>query len=430
MIIVLILTLSLQAPAGWDATYLRVQQLVLDRKTTEAIAILEGVLKSSPGFDPARYELADIHRTLAMEATLKQPSDDATRRRELELAAAGFRRVAEGTSEYKQLALGNLLRVYSEHELNRPAEAIPLARQYIKIDPASFIGHATLVKALAATGQEPAATAALLAARTAIRADDAQLLVTVIVDYLLKATTSSTGDLKALVDWSDATLDRELRTYPNDRQLLMTKAALALYRADRLETDPARKRVAKAEADRAFERFRAANPNRNAEPPSSAAAPPPPPPPPPPPSAMPPGWEKAMGQYGQLLDEKRYAAAAAVWEGLIKSNPEFAPPHYFRAEALLLGGQRAAFVAALKTARASIAPSPEARHTAGTFIFDMVSSNTTIAAADAKLLLAEARSLLDEALQKKPDYWEVLVYKSLVVRTQAKYKRIRPSSGS
>ena len=31
---------------------LRVQQLVLDRKTTEAIAILEGVLKSSPGFDP------------------------------------------------------------------------------------------------------------------------------------------------------------------------------------------------------------------------------------------------------------------------------------------------------------------------------------------------------------------------------------------
>ena len=73
MIIVLILTLSLQAPAGWDATYLRVQQLVLDRKTTEAIAILEGVLKSSPGFDPARYELADIHRTLAMEAALQQP---------------------------------------------------------------------------------------------------------------------------------------------------------------------------------------------------------------------------------------------------------------------------------------------------------------------------------------------------------------------
>ena len=99
--------------------------------------------------------------------------------------------------------------------------------------------------------------------------------MTVIVDYLLKATTSSTGDLKALVDWADATLDRELRTYQNDRQLLMTKpAALALYRAERLETDPARKRVAKAEADRAFERFRAAHPNRNAEPPSSAAAPP------------------------------------------------------------------------------------------------------------------------------------------------------------
>ena len=424
MIIVIVLTLGLQAPAGWDATYLRVQQLVLDRKTTEAIAILEGVLKSSPGFDPARYELADVHRTLAMEAALQEPPQDATRRRELELAAAGYRRVAEGTSEYKQLALGNLLRVYSEDELNRPAEVIPLARQYIQIDPASFIGHATLVKALTATGQEPAATAALLAARTAIRADDGQLLVTVIVDYLLKATTSSTGDLKTLVDWADGTLDRSLRTDPDNRNLLLTKAALASYRADRLETDPARKRVLKAEADRAFERFRAANPNRGTAP-SSTAAPaiaPPAPPPPPPPPAMPPGWEKAMGQYGKLLDEKRYTAAAAVWEEFIKSNPGFAPPHYFRAEALLLGGQRPAFVAALKTARASIATSPEARHTAGTFILDMVSTNTTIAAADAKLLLGEARSLLDEALQKKPDYWEALVYKSLVVRTQAKYE--------
>ena len=76
----------------------------------------------------------------------------------------------------------------------------------------------------------------------------------------------------------------------------------------------------------------------------------------------------------------------------------------------------------MKTARASIAPSPEARHTAGTFLFDMVTTNKTIAAADAKLLLAEARSLLDEALQKKPSYWEALVYKSLVVRTQAKYE--------
>ena len=87
-----------------------------------------------------------------MEAALEQPPQAAKRQRELELAAAGFRRVAEGTSEYKQLALGTLLRIYSEDELNRPAEAIPLARQYIRIDPASFIGHATLVRALTATG--------------------------------------------------------------------------------------------------------------------------------------------------------------------------------------------------------------------------------------------------------------------------------------
>jgi hypothetical protein len=38
------------------------------------------------------------------------------------------------------------------------------------------------------------------------------------------------------------------------------------------------------------------------------------------------------------------------------------------------------------------------------------------------MLLSEARALLDEALKKNPAYWEAVVYKSLVVRGQAKYE--------
>jgi tetratricopeptide (TPR) repeat protein len=417
------LVLTLQTPAGWDDTYQRVQQLILDRKTADAIVVLEGVLKASPGFDPARYELADAHRMLALEAALKGPAQEATKRRELELAAAGYRRVAAGTSEYRQLAIGKLVAVYGEGELERPGEVIPFARQYIKISPGSAFGHIALAQALTATGQERAATAALIAARTAVRAEDAELLATVIVDYIFKAKTSSTADLKTLVDWADQTLDRLLRDAPNDRGLLRTRAASALFRADRLETDPARQRVLKAEADRAFSRFVDANPDRGAVPPEPspaalASVPPPPPPPPP----MPRGFQEAMAEADKLMTGKRYTDAAALWEKLIKSNPEFPPSHYLRANALLLAGQRPAADAAIKTARTSIAATPVARHMAATYLFDMVTSNKTIAATDAKMLLAEARLMLDEALQKNPTYWEAAAYKSLVVGTQAKYE--------
>jgi hypothetical protein len=111
-----------------------------------------------------------------------------------------------------------------------------------------------------------------------------------------------------------------------------------------------------------------------------------------------------------------------VWEKLITSNPEFPPPHYLRANALLLAGQRPAAAAAVKAARSAIGAGPEARHMAATYLFDMASSNTTIAVQDAKMLLAEARLVLDDALSKNPKYWEAVVYKSLVVRTQAKYE--------
>jgi predicted Zn-dependent protease len=423
LVLLVSLIVSQQAPAGWEAAYQRVQQLILDHKTADATSVLEGVLKSSPGFDPARYELAGIQRMLALEAAMKGPSLEATKRREFERAAVNYRRIAEGSSQYKRLAVGKLLLIYGNDELNQPAEVITFARQYIQLSPDSAMGHVTLAKALTATGQEAAATAALLAARTAVRADDAQLLATMIVDYVLKTKTSSAADLKALVDWADGILDALLRKSPRDRDLLLTRAASASFRADRLETDPTRKRALKAEADRAFKRFEDANPNPpSAPPPLSAAELASIPPPPPPPPRMSDDFQKAFGEAYKLMDAKQYVAAAAAWEKLIKANPEFPPTHYMRVNALLLAGQRPAVDAALKAARTSIGTGAESRHMAATYLFDMVSSNQTIAAADAKMLLGEALLMSDDALKKNPKYWEAVVYKSLIVRTQAKYE--------
>ena len=354
----------------------------------------------------------------ALAAALKGSSQDATRRRRFEQAAANYRRLADSTSEYRQLALGKLMMVYGDDELNRPADLVSVARQYVQISPESAIGHVTLAKALLATGQEPAATAALLSARTAIRNDDAPLLATMIVDYVLKTSTSSKADLTALLDWADSAIDREMHGDKDNRRLLMTKAASASFRAERLETDPERQRIARSEAARAFEKFRDANPDRgrNDQPPppapDSGSQPPPPPP----------GFDDALQEDDKLIKARQYPAAAALWEKLIKSNPEFPPPHFMRAQALLLGGQVAAAHEAVKAARTAIAAAASARHVATTYLYDIVRRNKTIAAADAKLLLAAARQMSDEALKADPKYWEAAIYRSLIVRMQAEYE--------
>ena len=83
---------------------------------------------------------------------------------------------------------------------------------------------------------------------------------------------------------------------------------------------------------------------------------------------------------------------------------------------------QATVATAVKAARSAIGAAAEQRHMAATYLFDMVNTNKTIGAADARMLLGEARLLLDDALKKNPAYWEAVVYKSLVVRSQARYE--------
>jgi tetratricopeptide (TPR) repeat protein len=416
----LALNLTAAAPAAQDAAYQHALRLMVDHKPAEAIAALERLLRSWPDYDPARYELANAHRMQGLETALKGPSQGAEARRHFQLAAGQFRRLAEGSGDYKLLAIMQLVMIYGDDELGQPADVIPFARQYVALSPQSAAGHIALANALRSTQQEPAGAATLLAARNVVRADDSRLLATMMVEYVVKAQTSSTADLKSLLDWADRVVDGLLRAEPGDRNLLLTRAASASFRADRLESNPARKRALKLEADRAFERFEAANPNRAAAPPAPSFADLPPPPPPPPP--RPSGFDAAMADSDRLLASKHYAAAAAVWETLIKSNPGFPPAYYMRANALLLAGQRPAAEAAVKAARTSIGAAPDARHQAATYILDMVTGFSAIGADGARMLLREARTMLDDALQKRPDYWEATASKSDVLRMQARYE--------
>jgi tetratricopeptide (TPR) repeat protein len=354
-----VVALLLQAPAGWDATYLRGQQLMLDKKTADAIKLFESVVKASPTFDGAHYALGDAHHMLGLEAILRGPSQDAAKRRHLEAAAKHFRLAADRKGEYQQLAVGNLMRLYGEDELNQPEEVVIFARQYIQLSPTSSIGHITLARALKATGREAAATAAFLQARSAVPAADALLLATTMVDYAVQTKAASTADLKAMLDYADTIVDRGLKEYPKDRQLIVTKGASALFRAQRLETDPARKRASDAEASRMMDRLFEL---RDKTPVATPAAPPG--------FAEPDGYAAARTQAEGMMSRKQFSAAAGVYEKFVKSNPEFVEAHYFRVRALVLAGQGATIDASLKAARQAIPAAPEVRHMAASYELD------------------------------------------------------------
>ena len=308
----LIVALLVQTPAGWEATYQRGQQLVLDHKTADAIKLFEAAVKASPGFDGADYTLADTHYMAALEAAMKGPSQDAVKRQHLEAAALHFKRAAELKGVTLQLAVGQLMRLYGEDDLNRPNEVITFARQYVQLSPSSPMGHITLARALNATGQEAAATAAFLGARTAVGADDSLLLAIAILDYVVQTKAGSTADIKALLDYAEAAIDRGLKEDPKDRRLIVARGASALFRAQR-ETDPARKRVFDAEASRQMERL-----HELSGPPAATLAFPELPA-----TAATAGSTRIPAAHTQaqgMMSRKQFTAAAGAYEQFVRSN--------------------------------------------------------------------------------------------------------------
>jgi hypothetical protein len=304
-----------------------------------------------------------------------------------------------------------LVSLYGEDELNKPAELVAVTREYVQLSPASAVAHVMLAKALKASGQESQATSALLAARTAVPASDARLLATLIVEHVVTAQTTPPAELRALLAYAEPVIDRELKQEPDSRDLLMTKAAAAMFRADKLETNPARKRAAKSEADRMFERFRVANGSglpTSAEITPGPAAP-----------AEPAGFAAAREESDRLIRRRDFAGAARAYESVIRAAPAFVPAHYMRLAALIMTNQPSAVDQALKAARTAVPATAESRHTAAAFLFDIVNSNRDMARADARKLLIEGETLASEALKLQPDYMEALVYKSLILSRRA-----------
>jgi tetratricopeptide (TPR) repeat protein len=411
-----------QAPAGWDAIYQQGQQLMLDRKTPEAITLYERAAKQHPTFDGAHYALAEAHRAMALELALQGPPADTARRRHLETAATHYRTAVARGGAYRDLAVMYLMMIYKDDELDRPAELVTFARQYVQIRSASAIGHVTLAKALKRLGQETAATTTLLSARTAVAPEEAPLLATSIVDYVANTPSVPVSDTKALIEYALPVIDRALATEPDSRVFLAAKAVALQVQADRVERDPARQQALKTAADQVFDRFRTTSPNRNSSSQPAApplAAPPPPPPPPPPDQPAPPGYDAARREAEALIGRRQFAQAAAVYATYIKSHPGFVRPHYRRVAALILAGRSDTIADALNAARAAVPAMPELRYAAAAELYLAVKGNEAISPGDARKLLSEAIALLDDAVTLKKDYWEPVAFKAIVLGTLA-----------
>jgi hypothetical protein len=122
----------------------------------------------------------------------------------------------------------------------------------------------------------------------------------------------------------------------------------------------------------------------------------------------------------------RPADAEALARDAVKRYPTDPASHAMLVKILATTGQSNAVGAVLATARTAVPTTPEARQKLGVYLYDVVSRDPKLPAADARALVAEANAAFDRALESKPEYMEALVYKSLALRLQA--ERFEPDA--
>jgi tetratricopeptide (TPR) repeat protein len=383
------------------------------------VAALSAAAPQAPA-DLAEYQRASQHYLDGL--TIEDPAQQAAKKRHFEEAERLLVRIAERRGEYRPIALGKLLMVYDTDALNRPVDRAAVARQYLAIEPRSMIGHVSLASALRAAGKDAEAWAALDAACGAVTPDDAPALARAILLQLTDTfplivpgappapSPPVPASLGRLLDYADQALDRELAADASDRGAILAKTAALTLRGQRLERDPARRKALAAEADAMLARLRTGAPRAEAPKPAADAPP-----------AIPDGYHDEVDKATALVGQKRFADAAAIYDRVIATHPAFAPAHYQRVDVLIRSGQRAAAEAGLRAARKTLPATFDARYTGAVYIEEMVRKNATIGTAEAAVALGEALSLVDEALTLKPNDFTAMVYKSLVVRGQARF---------
>ena len=302
----LTLLLFAQAPAGWNDTQARGARLVLDGKPAEAIALYEKVLQTSPDFDEAHYALGQAHELAAAALEPLRASQAASRRRHLEAAAVHYRRVIDLRSAYAPMAMSSLAVLYGKDGLNRPADAELFARQLVQARPDSVVWHVMLARLIFDQGRDADATDVLHKARGVVQAGDRNLFAMTLTETVVERSSLSPALARILVDDALALADEGLKGDPDNRDLLMTKAAAFELLATRIETDPTRREASKTEARTVFDRFLEIGRRER---------------------GIPKEWEEVQDRTNDLRAQGRITEAIEVFQQFLKTYPNFGPAY-------------------------------------------------------------------------------------------------------
>ena len=222
----------------------------------EDVTVYERFLAAHKDYVPAMFAIARYNQNAADEITDRSAKSVATRTRHLDTAAAHYRRAAEVAPEPIDavMALVGLIRVLDAPNLNRMADAAPVARAAVKKYPDNAGVVSGMLQTMLPTPEAALDPATFRTVHELVPSTPgAQYALAAhlfnLERHVGKGALPRESSRKLMAEAVSA-IDAALRIRPDDYEALMYKAMILEAQAERIEQDPARKKAIAAEAAR------------------------------------------------------------------------------------------------------------------------------------------------------------------------------------
>jgi hypothetical protein len=245
-------------PAGWAEAEKGLARVYIEGKTAEVVRISEQFVRDHPDFPDAHRELAGALETMARDMRRAGTTSP--------LVAQNFERAAAHYERYHALAGADqrasasraLMFLHDEEGLNDPGKAESFARRWKEEQPDQLQPHVYHADRLRKLGRHDEASAVMRSAREVERATltgDEQMRASLraawaadVLKHLQESPNLPAADTREFVDELMKVSDEVLKASPTNFSALQARAAALSIRAERLESDPARKKALLAEA--------------------------------------------------------------------------------------------------------------------------------------------------------------------------------------
>jgi predicted Zn-dependent protease len=400
------LALILLGQASTDATAARQRalDLLLANKPTEAIAVLDAVVKANPEMADLRLDLADAH-TAAADAIPPGPNRQAAQRHLL-AADAQYRRAQALSPAAAELVSLRLLTLYDRDHLNRPQEAERIVRAILVTRSGTPMYHVLLARTLVDQQRLAEAATVLNEARTSVDADGKMFLAMTTANLVLETPNMALADQRRLLQGVVTLADEIIARNSDDlRDALQAKSGALLLQAERTATSDADRAALKARGDATFDQFYALAPKAPSGPSAvdeNEAA-----------------IAKAVGdiashmEAGRKPDADKALATATAAHG---AHPLF---WTHLAQTYTRRGDLSAALGALQQGAEADPKNPEAHHIVATYHWDIAYRDKSLTDAAKRGHITAGLAAEDKALTLNPDYMEAVVYKGILLGMQA-----------